>query len=362
MLYSTTIGIDTHSNKNTICALEVQTGAILEASFSDDPAEIVRWVGQCGFEKPIMCVYEAGPTGFGLARALNAAGIGCIVAATAKLPKRTDKAKNDRNDAQWLARLLSSGAIRAVRIPSVQEESLCRLSKLRGEAASDLRRAKQRLRSFLLMSGTKYTLTKKFWTKAFMNWARTYKFAQPADTFTFREKLAEVERLSERLARIEGRILEIIEGDPKLKERMARLLCIHGIGTVTAFSLICEVYDFGRFGNGRSFASFLGLVPSEKSTGDKVSHGRITKLGNANLRRLLLEAASCYSHTHGVAAARPGYGNAPAAVAAKARKCENRLFARREALRRRGMSACKAKCAIARELAEWIYYIMVMPA
>ena len=362
MLYSTAIGIDTHSNKNTICALEVQTGTVREAVFSDDPAEIVRWIGQCSFEKPIMCVYEAGPTGFGLARALNAAGVRCIVAATSKLPKRTDRAKNDRRDAQWLARLLASGAIRAVRIPSVEEEALCRLSKLRGEAAGDLRRAKQRLRSFLLVSGTKYTLTKRFWTKAFMEWARTYEFAEPADTFTFREKLAEVERLSERLARIEARIVETIGGDPRLSGRMARLLCIHGIGPVTAFSLICEVYDFDRFGNGRSFASYLGLAPSERSTGAKVSHGSITKLGNANLRRLLLEAASCYSHGRNTAAARPGYKNAPAAVAAKARKCEDRLFARREALGKRGMGANKAKCAIARELAEWIYFIMVMPA
>lgn len=360
MKYCTCIGIDTHSKKNAVCALDTETGEMEEKVFSEDPAEIIRWVRGSRFAGPVMCVYEAGPTGFVLARALRGAGIGCIVAATSKLALRTDKAKNDRNDAAWLARQLSAGAVRAVRVPSAREESLCRLSKMRGEAAADLRRAKQRVSSFLLVTGTKYTGTKKLWTKTFLAWAERYEFACPEDTFTFREKLAEARRQMERLARIEAEIMRVVGSDPGLSAKMARLTCIHGIGRVTAFSLVCEVYDFERFRRGSAFASYLGLVPSEHSSGKKVARGRMTKLGNSNLRRLLIEAAGCYSKPANPA--RAAYPGVPAAVAAKAAKCYDRLHARRERLRERGVRDNKAKCAVARELAEWIYYIMVTPA
>lgn len=361
MKYSTCIGIDTHSQKNAVCALDTRTGEIAQDTFSADPTEIVRWVAEKNFETPLMCVYEAGPTGFGLARALIAAGIPCQVAAPSKLPHRTDRAKNDKNDAEWLARCLTSGAVRAVRIPSTREESLAHLSKLRGEAALDLRRAKQRVSSFLLVTGTRYTLTRKLWTKKFCSWAETYEFPEAADTFAFREKFAETRRLSERLSRIEGEILRIISTDPDLAAQMARLIAIHGIGHVTAFSLVCEVSDFARFRNGAAFASYLGLVPSENSSGKKVSRGAVTKLGNPNLRRLLMEVAGAYGKKVNIAKER-SYAGIPAAVATKIQKCEARLMKRRDALRERGLAANKAKAAIARELAEWIYYIMVMPA
>ena len=359
MKHSTCIGIDAHSQSNVVCALDTQTGEICEGRLSADPRELRKWIEQRAFPEPLACVYEAGPTGFGLARHLSSAGIECFVAATSKLPRRTDRAKNDRNDAEWLARQLSAGAVRKVRIPSPEEESLCRLSKLRGEAAQDLRRAKQRVQSFLLLTGTEYTLTKKRWTKTFVSWAESYVFPSPEDTFTFKEKVSEFKRASERLQRIDGEIERVVGSSPALQDKMARLTCIHGIGRVTAFSLLCEVYDFERFSRGSAFASFLGLVPSESSTGKKTSRGSITKLGNTNLRRLLVESASCYSRRPNPAARK--YEGVSSAVAAKARKCEDRLFARRRKLRERGVAANKAKLAVARELAEWIYYIMVMP-
>ena len=360
MRYSTCIGIDTHARKNAVFALDAVTGEVREALLGGDPGELVAWIADQGFAEPAMCVYETGPTGFGLARTLHAAGIGCVVAATSKLAYPRDKDKRDDKDAEWRARQLLAGAVRPVRVPSEREESLCRLSKLRAEAALDLRRAKQRLRSFMLVAGIEYTATKRLWTKRFMSWARTHECAQPADTFTFREKHTEVVRLSERLARIEAEIMRVVGSDPGLSAKMARLLCIHGIGRVTAFSLLCEVYDFDRFRNGGAFACYLGLVPSEDTTGDRRSLGGITRLGNPNLRRLLIEAAGCYGKAP--AAAPPAPSGAPAAVAEKALRCRERLLARRRRLRDRGLAPCKAKVAIARELAEWVYYIMVMPA
>lgn len=360
MKYCTNIGIDAHSKKNSVCALIESTGEVRSATLSEDPSELIRWVFSQSFPEPIGCVYESGPTGFGLARALRGAGIACTVAATSKLPMRLDRQKNDRIDAEWLARMLAAGSIRPVRVPSVEEEALCHLSRLRGEIAADLRAAKQRVVSFLLLTGTEYTLGKRRWTKRFCIWAETYEFAQPADTFVFRDKLAAVYRLEERLHAVEEEIMRRIGESPELASLMARLRCIHGIGPVAAFSLVCEVHDFERFRNGGAFASYLGLTPSENSSGKRVSRGGATKTGNSHIRRILIESASKYAHPFKVANIEDE--NVPELVRAKAQKCANRLRRRRIALVGRGVNKNKAKVAIARELAEWIYWIAVMPA
>lgn len=360
MKYCTNIGIDAHSRKNSVCAIAAETGEVREATLSEDPGELIAWIRGGGFPRPLRCCYEAGPTGFGLARALRAAGVECVVAATSKLPRRADRQKNDRADAEWLARMLAAGSVRPVRVPSPDEEALCHLSRLRGEVAADLRAARQRVASFLLLTGTAYTLTRKRWTKTFRRWAESYEFAQPADTFVFREKLAAAYRLEERLGAVEAEIMRVIGDSPGLAARMARLECVHGIGRVAAFSLVCEVYDFGRFRNGAAFASYVGLVPSESSSGKRVSRGAIAKTGNPHLRRIVVEAASCYSRPF--KPARSEDARVPELVRAKAEKCSARLRERRRALVGRGVARNKAKVAVARELCEWIYWIAVMPA
>ncbi len=281
MRYSTIVGIDTHSKKER----RPRHRARNRRNEGGRPLRRTRgsffaWVSERGFPEPICCVYESGPTGFGLARSLVAGGVACTVAATSKLSYRVDRQKNDRVDAKWLAQQMIAGGVRAVRVPTLEEESLCHLSRLRGEVASDLRKAKQRVSSFLLLTGTKYTLTKKKWSKTFHRWAASHEFDQPADTFTFRCKMSAVLRLEERLAEVEAEIMRIVAESPGLSGLMARFTCIHGIGKVSAFSLVCEVHDFERFRNGASFASYLGLVPSESSSGEKVSRGAIAKQGN----------------------------------------------------------------------------------
>jgi len=360
MRYCTSIGIDTHAKKNEVCALDTQTGEVFSATLSDDPAQLIIWIGQHNFAQPLCCCYEAGPTGFDLARKLKAAKIRCIVVATSKLPQRIDRKKNDRVDAEWLARMLAAGSVRPVHVPTVEEESLCHLSRLRGEVAMDLRKSKQRVQSFLLVTRTNYTLTKTYWSKTFYRWAESYEFSCPADTLVFRHKMSAVLRLSERLAQIEDEICRIIEVDPALASKMTRFRCIHGIGKVTAFSLVCEVYDFDRFSSGRALAAFMGLVPSESSSGQKITRGRLTKTGNAHLRRILVEVSNCYSKPFKIAKSEDA--GVPEGVRAKAAKCSSRLRKRRLALKERGVMANKAKVAVARELCEWIYYIAVMPA
>lgn len=360
MRYSTTIGIDTHKTKNQVCALLTEIGEVRTAKLSSDPNELIAWIRKQNFPEPIKCCYESGPTGFGLARAMNEAGIDCIVAATSKLPYPNDRQKTDRRDAEWLARVLIAGSIHEVMVPTRSEEPLCRLSRLRGEVAADLRKAKQRVASFMLLTKTSYTLTKKRWSKTFRTWSETHEFEQSADTFVFRMKVSAVYRLEERLAEIEAEILRVISANPLLEERMRRFLAIHGIGRVSEFSLVCEVYDFERFRNGAAFASYIGLVPSEDSTGDKARHGKIAKMGNSHLRRIVVEAASAYSRP--IKDTKQEDIEVPEAIRAKAEKCRLRLKKRREALRARNVMANKAKVAVARELCEWIYHIAVMSA
>jgi transposase len=358
MLYSTIIGIDTHAKKNEMYAIDRNTGSIETATLSGDHQEVVRWIKGQRFAEPIQASYESGPTGFGLARALIAAGIACTVVATSKLPKRNDRKKNDRVDARWLARETYANNVSAVRIPSVHEESLRNLSRLRGEAAKELAKAKQRVGSFLLLTNTVFTQGKKRWTKKFRTWANSYEFSEETDTFVFRDKLAEVYRLEERLAGIEAKIYQAIEAHPELTELMRRFVCLHNVGKVTAFSLVCEVNDFKRFKNASSFAAYMGLVPSENSTGDKTSRGSITKCGNSHLRRILIEAAQGYSRSAQVT--KSADETVDPLVRAHAFKGSRRLKKRREALRARNKQANKAKVAVARELAEWIYHIAVM--
>ena len=360
MKYSTSIGIDTHSKKNSVCALNNNTGEITEVTLSEDPEKLIQWIVEQNLAQPLKCCSEAGPTGFKLARALNEAGIECAVVATSKLPKRTDRKKNDKVDAEWLARMLSAGSVREVYIPTTRQESLCHLSRCRAEIAAELRCSKQRVSSFLLQTGVEYTLTKSRWTKTFWKWAKSYEFADPADTFVLRTKLSVVQFFEDLLAYVEDAIESYIKDSEYLSQMVSRFCAIHGIGRVTAFSLVSEVYDFTRFRKGSSFAAFIGLVPSENSSGKKTSHGFIAKCGNPNLRKLLIEAVNIYS--------RPRKGSCldnkevPENIRRKAEKCTVRLYKRSQALKERGLNANKVKVAVARELCEWIYWIAVEPA
>jgi len=359
MKYRTCVGIDTHSTKNAVCLLDTETGEVRRATLPAGAALVAEWLESQRCPKgSTMCVYEAGPTGFGLARALREAGWPCTVAATSKLPQRIDAMKTDRVDAEWLARCLAAGAVRAVRVPSVEEEALAHLSRLRAQAAREKRAARQRVSSFLLLTGTRYTLTKGLWTKTFGRWAESHEFDAPADTYVFRDLYREAEHQAARVAECEAEIARIVAASPELSGRVARLTCLPRVGRVTAFSLVCEVYDFSRFRCGAAFASWLGLTPSESSTGESRRRGPITRRGNRELRRLLVEAASAYPASG--AAPRVDASGVPEAVAEKARRCCARLSRRRADLKARGVQANKAKVAVARELAEWVYHIMVM--
>lgn len=360
MKYRTHIGIDAHARKNEVCAPVADTGEVRAATLPAEPGQIAKWIEDNGLPEPLKCAYESGPTGFGLARELGAAGIPCCVAAVSKLPKRVDRQRTDRLDAEWLARMLAAGSVREVRVPTEERESLCHLSRLRDELAGDLRRAKQRVCSFLLLVGVRYEAGRKRWTKKFRERARAVELPHATDTFVLRRKMAEVDRLEATLAEAEAEMERLASADADLSALVARLRQTHGVGRVCAMALACEVYDSGRFRSGAAFAAYVGLVPSEHSTGSRVSRGGTSKTGSAHVRRVLVEAAGCCSRP--MRDARPEDPSAPAPVRAKAEKCRRRLRKRRLALERRGVAANKAKTAVARELAEWVYYVATMEA
>jgi len=356
MLYSTIIGIDAHAKTNEICAIDKTTGEIKRATLSADPKETAAWIKALNFSTPLKAVYESGPTGFALARVLGDAGIECSVCATSKLPSRKDKKKTDRSDAEYLARMLDSGSVREVRIPSEAEEALRNLVRLRNDTSKDLTRAKLRVTSFLLLKGIKAPA--KNWTWHFKEWAHQLIFEQEIDTYVFAEKFAEVLRIEERLKAIWGKIEAVIETLPKLKDSIARLKCVYGIGDIVALTVICEVMDFKRFRNAQAFASFIGLTPSEDSSGERRATGAITKTGNTYVRTALIEAANCYfrpsrPYAHQDLSVNP-------LIRAHAAKCTKRLKKRYASLKKRKKQGNKIKVAIAREMAEWIYHLMIM--
>ena len=295
MRHSTYVGIDTHKDTNAVCALDPETGEVTEAVLGGEPALVVDWIrgGVASGElaEPVLCCYEAGPTGYGLQRALEEAGFECVVAAPSKLPKRADRVKTDRVDAAWLARQLQAGAVRPVWVPPANLEALRSLVSLRCARAQGLARAKQRFRSFALARGIRPPVGG--WGARFLAWASSVELDDPADDYVFHELVDEVSRRSRDLGRVEARTAEAVAADPELSAAVRALEALPGVGPALACALVAKVGDASRFERLDSFPSYLGLCPSESSSGKTVRRGGMAKAGDEQLRRLLVQAATC---------------------------------------------------------------------
>lgn len=279
MAYRTSIGLDVHARSISACALANITGEITQRSFSQPIAQdIIGWAS--GFEGPVRAVYETGPTGFALARQLNASGLECVVGATSKMLRPSgDRVKNDRRDALLLARMLSTGNIPEVAIPDAEQEAAKDLVRMREDAREALTASKLRLAHFLIRKGHVYEKGKKTWTRAYEDWLRGLNFDTELDKTVFDEHLAKVRADMDRRNRIQ-KLVEEEAGSERWSPMVARLSCMKGISTYTAFALAVEIGDFGRFPNARAFQSYVGLLATENSSGEKVRSGGITKTGN----------------------------------------------------------------------------------
>jgi len=302
--------------------------------------------------------YEAGPTGFELARACARAGIECLVAAPGKIPRAAaERVKTDRRDAERLARLLRLGELSAVRVPDELEEAARDLVRAREDARADLMRVRHRLSKLLLRHGLVWE--RSAWTIEHDRWLAALRFQGPL-AVCFDESYGAVLEAKARRDRLDRAIVELATAPP-FADRVGRLCCLRGVSTLTAFALTVELGDWRRFAPS-SLGAFLGLVPSEQSTGGQRRQGPITKTGNAHARRLLVEAAWHQRHPlrPSVALTTRRAGQ-PAAVRAEADQIARRLHRRWRDLERRGKRRTVIAVAVARELAGHCWKLATMP-
>jgi transposase len=238
---------------------------------------------------PVVVAYEAGPTGFGLYRALTAVGVRCVVAAPSKLQRPAgDRVKTDARDALHLARLLRLGEITPVAVPTLEQEAARDLVRAREDCRGDLMRARHRLSKLLLRQGIVYS-GGQAWTETHDRWLRQQRFDNHVTTMTFESDYEAMIAVKVRRDRLDKTITEMA-GASEFTALVRRLACLRGVSTLTAFGLAVEIGDWQRF-TGNTIASFVGLVPSEHSSGASRVQGSITKTGNTHVRRLLVEAA-----------------------------------------------------------------------
>ncbi len=294
----TFVGLDVHAWSVTGHALDWLTGEVWQRKLTPNPADVFSWLQ--GLPQPVKVVYEAGPTGYGLARFLRGRGVSCLVAAPSKLHRpHGDRVKTDSRDAELLARLLKLDEIVEVSVPSVEQEAARDLVRARDDVRADLMRARHRLSKMLLRQGILYTGGRP-WTGAHDIWLRSQKFDHTGRQLAFDSAYETMILTGDRRDRLDAAIVEMA-AHSEYTETVRRLCCLRGISTLTGFGLATEIGDWSRF-TGSTIGAFVGLVPTEHSSGGSRSQGSITKAGNTHARRLLVEAA--WHHAKAVPGAR----------------------------------------------------------
>lgn len=298
MPHVTSIGLDVHARSVAAAAFNPFTGEVVRRSFGTDASEIAEWA--LGFEDPRAC-YESGPTGFHMARELRALGLDCAVAAVSKMqrPAADARRKNDRRDAEFIARMLATHNIVEVPLPDMAVEAARDLDRALDDATRELRRSRQRLNMFLIRLGHVWDernadgARKKAWTRAHWRWVSEIRLEGPQrdalEYYVTAARCAESDR-----RQLERRVVALA-GTDRWRATVEALSCIKGVDTLTAFRLAAEAGSFSRFRSAPAFASWCGLTPSEHSSGESERRGGITKAGNALARTALIESAWHYS-------------------------------------------------------------------
>lgn len=302
-------------------------------------------------------VYEAGPSGYWLYRYLVRQGRHCTVVAPSLIPKRPgDRVKTDRRDAAQLARLFRSGDLTPVYVPEIEDEAIRDLTRAREDALRSLRSAKYRLKSFLLRHDIRYT-GRANWGPAHLRWLAKVVCPTPAQQIVFQEYVRAVDEQHERLERLEGELRDQVE-DWRMRPVVEAIQALRGIAFTTAATVIAELGDLTRFNHPRQLMSYLGLTPSEYSSGPRRRLGGITKAGNSHARRVLVEGAWAYRYPAKVSVhLQRRIERAPKHAQDISWKAQVRLCKRYRRLVARGKHTNQATVAIARELAAFIWDI-----
>lgn len=352
----TSVGLDVHARSVVAAAIDGVTG-LIQTRLTPSHEHIRSWLGD--LPGPVAVAYEAGPTGFGLSRSLAAAGIRCEVVAPSKLQRPSgDRVKTDAKDAVHLARLLRLDEFTAVSIPTVDQEAARDLIRAREDARGDLMRARHRLSKFLLRQGIVYC-DGQAWTTVHEAWLRRQRFDSPALQMTFESDFDAVLTVKARRDRLDDAITAMA-ADSEFTPLVRRLGCLRGVSNLTALALAVEIGDWHRF-SGNTIGSFVGLVPSEYSSGASRVQGSITKTGNTHVRRLLVEAAWHHRARYVVGKTmRDRWELASPAARARGDAGNRRLRARWNIFRERRKRHVVANVAIARELAGWCWSLAVL--
>jgi transposase len=287
----TLVGLDVHATKIVAAVLDAESGELRTFRMNGDAVEAAGFCA--GLPRPVRVAYEAGPTGYGLARELAKRGVGCVVAAPSKIPRASgDRVKTDLRDAELLVRLLFAGKLHAVRVPGDEEEALRDLVRAREAVRVDLMRCRHRLSKLLLRHGIRFD-DGPAWTQRHRDWLAQVALEWPAAQATLLDCQGSIDALCHRRERLEREITALLPDCP-WQVQVGRLRCLRGVDTLTAVGLCAEVGDFERFARAGQLMSYVGLVPSESTTGQQRRLGSITKTGSAHARRLLIEAAWHY--------------------------------------------------------------------
>jgi transposase len=353
------VGLDVHADSIAIAVAEPGRGE--PATVATIPNDTVLLLKRLRALGRVKCCYEAGPTGFGLHRDLVKAGIDCAIVAPSLVPARAgDRVKTDRRDAVKLARFLRSGDLTEIVVPDETTEAMRDLERAREDAKRAERAARHQLGKFLLRHGRRSPM-KTPWTRKHLDWIRSQHFEQPALDLVRDDYLKTVEDLGERIERLTRAIVELVERWDR-RPLVKALQALRGVNIISAVVLAAELGDIARFATAPQLMGYLGLVPSERSSGATRQQGRITRTGNGHARRILVEAAWAYrfraSRTKPIRARDRGVSDEVRRIAWRA---QVRLCGRYAKLTARGKNKNRTVIAIARELAGFVWAIAREP-
>jgi transposase len=360
MLSMRRVGLDVHGRETTAVIVDAISGELAVKRIVGRPERVLEWLAT--LERPFQAVYEAGPTGYGLARRAAEQGLDVVVCSPGHIRKHPgDRIKTDRRDAERLARLLVAGELRAVRVPTPAEEQLRDLVRSREDLRVDLMRCRHRISKFLLRRELYYPTGGGAWTGRHRDWLSTLHFDDTASEIVLQDALSAHDWMIARRDQLERSLQELAEHSP-WAETINRLRCLRGINTLSALGLIAEIGDFERFSQPRKLAGFLGLVPSEDTSGEHRRQGAITKAGSKHARRLLVEAAWHYRNPPRISKdlERRQRGQDPRAIDA-AWRCQRRLYQRWQRLDvQRGKRRTLVAVAVARELSSYCWELATL--
>jgi transposase len=358
-LAPTHLGLDVHKDTISVAILAPDRDGPDVERITHDEASVRRLVGRLGDPRRLRACYEAGPTGYDLARLLHSMRVGCEVIAPSLIPKAPgDRVKTDKRDCRRLARLHRAGELVAIRIPSIEEEAVRDLCRARADIVQDRTRARHRLSKFLLRHGRPWR-GGNAWTLTHERWLLAQRFDNRALAATSAHYRAVLDARDAQLLAIEAD-LAAWHDIPPFADAVHRLAAYRGITRLGALTLASEVGDWRRFGRAAAFAGFCGLVPSEYSSGTSTRRGHITKTGNAHLRAQLVESAWAYQYRPAVGLGlRDRQQGLDPQVVARAWAAQLRLCGRFRRLAARKDSKNVVVTAVARELAGFLWAEML---